>query len=344
MHGADSRPAGGMTYTVYIDQVFAVNVLMDLLVLAAAGRLLGYRTRRIRLLAGALLGGAWSLAALFWQGSTVLAAFITYVPVSGLMAAAAYPVHSIREAAKAVGCMYLISVVLAGVMLALRETLNAGRASSFLIWILLAAGGAAGVFGFFGLISQMVRDMDHRRDLCQVILQAEGRREEVQGLIDTGNRLREPVSGRPVHVAEAELMERLCPRVDGVIFVPYQSVGGQGMLPAVFIDAMEVRLEKKSWRVEHPLVAVSKRPLSPNREYCILIQSIPQDRQHTFSGGHFHDHKSFHTKPFSAQDRRVFSGYAVSKPGRGPLHRGSGYSAAAPGGGGGEPDDRSFRQ
>ena len=63
MHGADSLPAGGMTYTVYIDQVFAVNVLMDLLVLAAAGRLLGYRTRRIRLLAGALLGGASSLAA-----------------------------------------------------------------------------------------------------------------------------------------------------------------------------------------------------------------------------------------------------------------------------------------
>ena len=56
MHGADSLPAGGMTYTVYIDQVFAVNVLMDLLVLAAAGRLLGYRTRRIRLLAGAPAG------------------------------------------------------------------------------------------------------------------------------------------------------------------------------------------------------------------------------------------------------------------------------------------------
>ena len=29
-----------MTYTVYIDEVFAVNTVMDILVLAAAGRLL----------------------------------------------------------------------------------------------------------------------------------------------------------------------------------------------------------------------------------------------------------------------------------------------------------------
>ena len=126
--------------------------------------------------------------------------------------------------------------------------------------------------GFSGEIRRMVRDMARRRDMCRVVLQFGDRREEVSGLIDTGNRLREPVSGCPVHVAEAELMERLCPAVQGVIFIPYRSVGGQGMLPAVFIDAMEVRQEKESWHIARPLIAVTKRSLSPEGEYHILIQ------------------------------------------------------------------------
>lgn len=270
-----------MTYTVYIDAVFAVNTVMDLLVLAAAGRILGYRARKIRLAAGALAGGIWSCLALFWQGSALVMALITYGGMGTLMAVIAFPVKGARETARAVGCIYMVSVVLAGVMLAL-ERLAPGVFSaaqgmedgmlSLLLWIFLAAGGAFGVFGFSGEMRRMVRDMARRRDMCRVVLQFGDRREEVSGLIDTGNRLREPVSGCPVHVAEAELMERLCPAVQGVIFIPYRSVGGQGMLPAVFIDAMEVRQEKESWHIARPLIAVTKRSLSPEGEYHILIQ------------------------------------------------------------------------
>ena len=44
-------------------------------------------------------------------------------------------------------------------------------------------------------------------------------KETVTGLIDTGNRLREPGSNQPVHVAAAGLMKQLCPAVKGVVDV-----------------------------------------------------------------------------------------------------------------------------
>ena len=94
-----------MTYTVYIDAVFAVNTVMDLLVLAAAGRILGYRARKIRLAAGALAGGIWSCLALFWQGSALVMALITYGGMGTLMAVIAFPVKGARETARAVGCI-----------------------------------------------------------------------------------------------------------------------------------------------------------------------------------------------------------------------------------------------
>ena len=59
---------------------------------------------------------------------------------------------------------------------------------------------------------------------------------KTRGLIDTGNHLKAPVSGLPVHVATAGLMKRLCPAVKGVMYVPYQCIGSSGILPAVRIE------------------------------------------------------------------------------------------------------------
>ena len=41
-----------MVYTVYIDVVFAVNTIMDMVVLAILNRVLSYRTTKSRLLQG----------------------------------------------------------------------------------------------------------------------------------------------------------------------------------------------------------------------------------------------------------------------------------------------------
>ena len=48
-----------MVYTVYIDVVFAVNTIMDMMVLTILNRVLLYRTTKRRILAGAVIGGIW---------------------------------------------------------------------------------------------------------------------------------------------------------------------------------------------------------------------------------------------------------------------------------------------
>ena len=68
-------------------------------------------------------------------------------------------------------------------------------------------------------------------------------------------------------------MKQLCPSVKGVVYVPYQSVGtSHGILPAVFIDRMEIEQEGGRYSLEKPLIAITKQELSPSGEYQILIQ------------------------------------------------------------------------
>lgn len=293
-----------MVYTVYIDVVLLANTLMDLAVLLivrrAEGHSLSGKKERLRLLAAALIGGFWACILALDPGIPGwLQGIITYIGISILMAGAAFGFKSVRGTLRDVAWIYLVSLVLSGIMVTVREQAERGTyfgslSSSqgweelhLVAWLFCAAGAAAGGYGLLGLFLQYVKKTAGRNDLRQVTLRCRGKAECVTGLIDTGNRLTEPVSGKPVHVAERELMERLCPEPEGVIYIPYQSVGGSGLLLAVFIDEIRVEGKGECYLLERPLVAVSNRPLCTSSEYQILIQKTDQGIQLT--GGHSHD-------------------------------------------------------
>ena len=70
----------------------------------------------------------------------------------------------------------------------------------------------------------------------------------VRGFIDTGNHLRDPVSGKPVSVASETLWQRmkasgLVP-VNKFVAIPYEAVGGKGVLEAVRISYAELVSEQ----------------------------------------------------------------------------------------------------
>ena len=110
-------------YRVYIDVIFAVNLFMDLAVLAMLNRLFSYRADLKHMIRGAVLGAVWAcVLAVFPETPLLLQMFGTYVAVGSLMAVTAYGIRSRKELIRAVGGIYLISVVLGGVMLALSES------------------------------------------------------------------------------------------------------------------------------------------------------------------------------------------------------------------------------
>lgn len=284
-----------MTCEVYIDVVFFVNLAMDFAVLAVLNRMLGTRAGALRLAAGAAVGALWACAVTLAPGLPLWArAFGTYVAAAGLMAAAAFRPRSLKSLARAVLGLYGSAAVLGGIMTALYQHTRAGYYLELLLrgeragglpvflWLLVAAGSAAGGYGLMGLWGEWLKGRIYGRRYCFVTLCCQGNQIRVRALLDTGNCLREPVSGRPVHVATAKVMARLCPKVEGVIYIPFQAVGTeQGLLPALFLDWMEVELDRDICRLKRPLVAVAREGLSPGDSYEMLLQ---QEQLEEFRG------------------------------------------------------------
>ena len=162
-------------------------------------------------------------------------------------------------------------------MLALAESspgrnLTKWMPESFLVRLFLAAGAVCLCVWLSRFLRLLSIRKEENRHLRNVTLFYAGQTIKTRGLIDTGNHLKAPVSGLPVHVATAGLMKRLCPAVKGVMYVPYQCIGSSGILPAVRIDEMKVEGEKGSFVIPKPWIAITKGSLSPHNEYELLIQ------------------------------------------------------------------------
>lgn len=100
----------------------------------------------------------------------------------------------------------------------------------------------------FITVKQMIRTIKRKKFYSEhvftTVISVAGRTVEAGAFLDTGNSLREPVSGRPVAVAGSELWQRM--EATGLVtenrfcIVPYGTVGGGGVLTAVRTDHIEV--------------------------------------------------------------------------------------------------------
>lgn len=197
---------------VYIDSVLVLNTLIDYLVLAAAAYLAGLPVRRARWLAAAGLGGVYA-AAVFLPDCAWLASWPCKAAAGAAMAAAAYGRrHFVRR------CLLLfgVSCGFAGLVLALSMLTGGGIPcvngifyTDISFRVLLISAGAA----YLGLSVVFRACAGHglRREFAEVTVFLNGRRASLRTLLDTGNALRDPVTGRQVLVADFEQLLSLWP-------------------------------------------------------------------------------------------------------------------------------------
>ena len=317
-----------MTYRVYIDVILIVNGVMDGILLAILNRILGAGAGTGRIVLGAVPGALWACAAALLPGMPLFLRFLgTGMVVPGLMVWTAFRPRGAKQLGRAVAGLYLTAAAAGGVAEFLYEHTRAGfylelllrgeRAAGILLlcWLLTAAGGMAGAWVLLENAAEMLKKRFRKRTYCQAVLCFQGKEVRVRGLLDTGNCLKEPVSGCPVHVASAQVMLKLCPRIRGVIFVPYRAVGTKsGILPAVRLDWMKVEMDDGEYCFSHPLVAASREPLSGRGDYDLLLQQEQWEkkakRRHPLlrhTGGKIHDDQSVDTQPFSVKDHAQLS-------------------------------------
>ena len=212
---------------IYLDLVMVLNFLVDFLLLLGTNRLAGFPLGVSRCAYGALLGSVYSGACLL-PGFRFLQNLLWRLVSLGLIGMAAFGWG--RGALKRTAVFVLLSMALGGLVLSL------GR-NDFASLVLAAAV-------CFGLCRLCFGNTVGSREYVPLSLTYEGKSASLIALRDSGNTLRDPITGEQVLVVSGSVAQRLIGLtqaqlrhpletlaqrpVPGLRLIPYRAVGQSG--------------------------------------------------------------------------------------------------------------------
>lgn len=250
--------------TVYVDGVMGLNFMVDFLLLVGTNRLAGHPTELRRILPAAVLGGIYGGMCMV-PGFRFLGSILWRLVSLGLMGVIAFGFH--RGVIRRVMLFVLLSMALGGIAMGLGT-------GGFLTLILAAVAlSLLCTLGFQGKLGMVCVPLE---------LSHKGKRIKLTALRDTGNTLRDPVTGEAVLIVGSEAALQLLGmtkqevaspvetlasgKYSGLRLIPYRAVGqSSGMLIAMRLD--EVKLGGVR---TNTMVAFTAEGLSGAEEYQAL--------------------------------------------------------------------------
>ena len=250
---------------VYLDMVMVLNFLVDFLLLLGSNQLTGYPPEWRKASGGALLGSLYAGACLL-PGFGFLGNFLWRTVFLCLMAVLAFGWN--KNAVQRGAVFLLLSMALGGIASGIRMVdFGAMCLCAFLLWALCRVG-------FRGEIGS--------RQYIPVEMSWQGKHLSLMALIDTGNLLRDPLTGEQVLICGCDVGEELfgiegnlfadpvaflsSGRMQGWRLISYHGVGNEGgMLPALRIK--NVRIGKN---VRDAVVAFAPNRIGEGDHYRML--------------------------------------------------------------------------
>ncbi len=214
---------------MYLDLLMGINFLVDLLLLLAADRLSGFPQSRKRIALGALLGGIYGGVCMIPGARFLGNTFWRMVALAG-MGMLAYGIS--RSAVRRTMVFVLLSMALGGIANAVgMGNFPALLLSCGILWGICALG----ITGTLGQTQYIPVELSYGEKHASLL-----------ALRDTGNTLRDPVTGQQVLVVGADIAQALlglkkeqlsqpvetvaAAGIPGLRLIPYHSVGQSGKM------------------------------------------------------------------------------------------------------------------
>ncbi len=234
--------------TVYGEVLFLENFITGIVILALAGKLCRIKAKKWRITVGSMMCGAY--------------AFILFVPLHWLAALAGKLMFSLlvvlvvfgagtwRSVLKTTLVFYIVSFLMGGVTIAMLYLLKVPGLSGNGSFVLKGAtfmqitAGVTATWFLGNWLAGLLREKALKRQVMhQVTVQIAGNEWQLRALVDTGNSLKDPVTGWPVAVLSKNQAEKISRECDSEQFsklsvIPYRTVGVSGVMFGVRPDRM----------------------------------------------------------------------------------------------------------
>jgi len=248
-----------MHYELYVDSLFFLNFMMNLYLLILVDRST-LRTATVgRLTAGAAMGALCFLLTFLGTAPALLKLAAGTLAGCVGMLCIAFPVKGLRMFLQLLERLAVYSFGMGGAILFLIRNAGPAREAVTSVLGILGMGGLA-----FLLFLRFRYGLKTKDSLCRATLFREEEQLTVLALIDSGNSLIEPISGKPVCVVEREVFERLWKETsNGFRAIPYTSIGKKrGILPGYLLPQLCLEADGMLWSFTDVYIAVSDEAIS----------------------------------------------------------------------------------
>ena len=289
-------------FMLYIDVYFIVNWWMDLLLLSVAAVWRKSPIGILRLFGAASAGaaGACLLKGIqLYAGQDWMGQIGTWLLLAA-MTRLAFGRLCLRYWVFACGQVLFLAWLAAGILDFVYYQSNMGQMLHGILygergapengwlfwWTLVLSGGGSMILQLMGSSRRA------KSPVCSVTMEFRDKKVEVQGLLDSGNRLFTHL-GVPVTIVEREVMHRLLEpdEWEGLCYwsklgsdypermlqfqlVVFHSVGKrQGVMPAITIDRMVIHRAGGDRIVNRPVIGCSESILSEENAYQVILHS-----------------------------------------------------------------------
>lgn len=285
--------------TVYLDIIFLENLCINCIILLATAIICKNTISIIRILLSSLIGSIYAIV-VYLSISQIFSNIILKILLSVCMVHIAYNSKNVKILLKQIILFYLTSFTFGGVAFALLyfvKPQNILIKNGVLIGtypIKIALTGVIVGFIIITLAFKSYKKKLSKKDMfCNITIQFNNRLKTVKAMLDTGNLLKEPLSGKPVIVVEKESLKELIPEeilnnVEKIILgeyninlneyaskfrvIPFTSLGKEnGLLLGLKIDNLQIDYDEQESNIKDVIVGIYNKKLSKTNTYNALV-------------------------------------------------------------------------
>lgn len=288
--------------TIYIDVVLFENMIMNYIIILATGIIMKQKIRHFKIIVGSLIGAIYSILTYVFP-LEIYSNFFFKIILSIIIVYVSFNPQNVKKMWKELLIFYLTSFAFGGAAFALIYIIKPQdilmKNGLFLGLYPLKTVLLAGAVGFIIVISsfKIVKAKISKKDVYKdVKIVIDGKELIVKTMIDTGNMLKDPITGSPVIILEHTLLYDFLPKellnnIENILagkldnipkevrdnymtklkFIPFSSLGKQnGMLIGIKPSYVEI-LQEDEKKYENMVIGIYNKSLTKTGEYRALM-------------------------------------------------------------------------
>lgn len=287
--------------TVYIDIILLENLCMNYIILFATAYIMKIKISHIRIIASSSIGAVYSIM-LYMKILPIYSSIFMKIILSVVMVYISYAPKSVKIAIKQLIIFYLISFAFGGCAFALLYFVkpqdifikNGVYIGTYPLKIALLGGIVGFVITYIAF--KIIKNKATKEEMIYKLkIKINDKTVEVNALLDTGNKLKDPITLVPVIVIEKQklynfLPEEILENIDKIIggdsnklieenikymskfrVIPYNSIGKQnGLMLGFKADEVKIIIDEEERTIKNTIIGIFNQSFN-SQTYSALI-------------------------------------------------------------------------